>query len=148
MDKVIYRTNENIKTERKSPPLNPLLGNFFVQISLIGISILLFYNVYHSFEITMQKLEISKNAKKEVNELRIRNLRMSLELEDMKSNEYLEVQARDRLNLSGSNEYVFIIDPELLKNSKNIVATYIDETDQKPTEYAYKAWLKFFEEGI
>jgi len=96
----------------------------------------------------MQKLEISKNAKKEVNDLRIRNLKMSLELEEMKSNEYLEVQARDRLDLSGNNEYVFIIDPKLRKNAESIVATYIDESEKMPEEYGYKAWLKFFEEGI
>jgi len=148
MDKVIYKVNRDTNSEEKSIKLNPILENFFVKLCLIGVSFFLFYNIYHSVIITAEKLEISRNAKKEVNNLRMENLKMSMELEEMKSKEYLEVQARNRLDLSASDEYVFIIDPVLLENAEKIIASYIDDSAQKETKPVYEVWMDFFDKGI
>ena len=144
MDKVVYKVNRDTKSEEKSIRVNPILENFFVKLCLIGVSIFLFYNIYHSVTITVQKLEISRNAKKEVNDLRMENLKMSMELEKMKSSEYLEVQARDRLDLSASDEYVFIIDPVLLKDAESVISSYIDDSEEKEARQVYEVWIDFF----
>ncbi|HOV29840.1 MAG TPA: septum formation initiator family protein [Candidatus Dojkabacteria bacterium] len=148
MDKVIYKVNRDTNPEEKSIKLNPILENFFVKLCLVGVSIFLFYNIYHSVTITAQKLEISRNARKEVNDLRMENLKMSMELEEMKSSEYLEIQARDRLDLSASDEYVFIIDPVLLKDAESVISSYINDSEQKETRQVYQVWMDFFEDGI
>jgi len=148
MDKVIYKVNRDTNSEEKSIKLNPILENFFVKLCLVGVSIFLFYNIYHSVTITAQKLEISRNARKEVNDLRMENLKMSMELEEMKSSEYLEIQARDRLDLSASDEYVFIIDPVLLKDAESVISSYINDSEQKETRQVYQVWMDFFEDGI
>ena len=148
MDKVIYKVNRDTNSEEKSIKLNPILENFFVKLCLVGVSIFLFYNIYHSVTITAQKLEISRNARKEVNDLRMENLKMSMELEEMKSSEYLEIQARDRLDLSASDEYVFIIDPVLLKDAESVISSYINDSEQRETRQVYQVWMDFFEDGI
>lgn len=148
MDKVIYKVNRDTNPEEKSIKLNPILENFFVKLCLVGVSIFLFYNIYHSVTITAQKLEISRNARKEVNDLRMENLKMSMELEEMKSSEYLEIQARDRLDLSASDEYVFIIDPVLLKDAESVISSYINDSEQRETRQVYQVWMDFFEDGI
>lgn len=148
MDKVIYKVNRDTNPEEKSIKLNPILENFFVKLCLVGVSIFLFYNIYHSVTITAQKLEISRNARKEVNDLRMENLKMSMELEEMKSSEYLEIQARDRLDLSASDEYVFIIDPVLLKDAESVISSYINDSEQREIRQVYQVWMDFFEDGI
>jgi cell division protein FtsB len=60
-------------------------------------------------------LEILNHAEKEVGDLRLDNLELLTLSEYMKSDEYLETEARNRLNLSGKGETVFVIPDEILK---------------------------------
>lgn len=151
MDRILYKTNEEIKNFRRSEESNtfkPLLENIFVKIGLIAISFFLFYNIYHSIIITSEKLKISKKANEEVSKLRVENLRLGLELENMKSSEFLEVQARDRLNLSSSGEYIFIIDKNLLNSAKESLRVYLGEDDSVSNTSSFEAWRKFFIDGV
>lgn len=151
MDRILYKTNEEIKNFRRSEESNtfkPLLENIFVKIGLIAISFFLFYNIYHSIIITSEKLKISKKANEEVSKLRVENLRLGLELENMKSSEFLEVQARDRLNLSSSGEYIFIIDKNLLNSAKESLRVYLGEDDSVSKTSSFEAWRKFFIDGV
>ena len=123
MGKVIYRDVKELVTEESrgvKKPANVFLSSKLVQIALVGIAIFLFYSVYNSIKITSEKLEISKRAKQEVDELRLKNLELELALESMQTPEYLEVQARDRLNFSGENEYIFVIPESLLEHAKEV----------------------------
>ncbi len=119
-----------------------------MQIALIGIAIFLFYSVYNSIKITSEKLEISKRAKQEVDELRLKNLELELALESMQTPEYLEVQARDRLNFSGENEYIFVIPESLLEHAKEGVNTYLYGNQEKVQDPTYIVWYEFLKYGI
>ena len=83
-----------------------------------------FYSIYNSVIITYQKIEISKHAREEVDKLRLENLKLALSLESMSSQEYIEVQARDRLNFSGSDEYIFVIPDSTLKSAQEQIEVF------------------------
>lgn len=148
MDKVVYRTNDKIKSDVKPVAINPFFTNIFTKISLLIVSVFLLYNVYHSVIITVEKVKISKNAIEEVNSLRITNLELELELESMNSFEYVEVQARNRLNFSGENEYVFVIQEELMSRAKESVQSYLYPSDNSKDVSGYKRWFDFVYDGI
>lgn len=151
MGKIVYRdVKELVQEESRGTkrPANSLLSSKLVQIALIGIAIFLFYSVYNSIKITGEKLEISKRAKQEVDELRLKNLELELALESMQTPEYLEVQARDRLNFSGENEYIFVIPESLLEHAKEGVNTYLYGNQEKVQEPTYIVWYEFLKYGI
>lgn len=151
MGKIVYKTNENIKSSPnivKNKNVTAIWENNLVRIGLLAMSFFFFYNIYRSFTTAYQKLEIERKAREEVAKLRVKNLVLGLELEDMKSNEFLEIQARDRLNLSGSNEYVFIIDQKLLDSAENSVSIYLNEAGGDGSKTTYEAWYRFFVDGV
>lgn len=151
MGKIVYRDVKELVQEESrgtKKPANSLFSNKLVQIALIGIAIFLFYSVYNSIKITGEKLEISKRAKQEVDELRLKNLELELALESMQTPEYLEVQARDRLNFSGENEYIFVIPESLLEHAKEGVNTYLYGNQEKVQEPTYIVWYEFLKYGI
>ncbi|MBP8979416.1 septum formation initiator family protein [Candidatus Dojkabacteria bacterium] len=151
MGKVIYRDVKELVTEESrgvKKPANVFLSSKLVQIALVGIAIFLFYSVYNSIKITSEKLEISKRAKQEVDELRLKNLELELALESMQTPEYLEVQARDRLNFSGENEYIFVIPESLLEHAKEGVNTYLYGNQEKVQDPTYIVWYEFLKYGI
>lgn len=151
MGKVIYRDVKELVTEESrgvKKPANVFLSSKLVQIALVGIAIFLFYSVYNSIKITSEKLEISKRAKQEVDELRLKNLELELALESMQTPEYLEVQARDRLNFSGENEYLFVIPESLLEHAKEGIDTYLYGNQEKVQDPTYIVWYEFLKYGI
>ncbi|HHX99546.1 TPA: hypothetical protein GX533_02635 [Candidatus Dojkabacteria bacterium] len=151
MGKVIYRDVKELVTEESrgvKKPANVFLSSKLVQIALVGIAIFLFYSVYNSIKITSEKLEISKRAKQEVDELRLKNLKLELALESMQTPEYLEVQARDRLNFSGENEYLFVIPESLLEHAKEGIDTYLYGNQEKVQDPTYIVWYEFLKYGI
>ena len=151
MGKIVYRDVKELVQEESrgtKKPANSLFSNKLVQIALIGIAIFLFYSVYNSIKITGEKLEISKRAKQEVDELRLKNLELELALESMQTPEYLEVQARDRLNFSGENEYIFVIPESLLEHAKEGVNTYLYGNQEKVQDPTYIVWYEFLKYGI
>lgn len=151
MGKIVYRdVRELVQEESRGGkrPANTLFSNKLVQIALIGIAIFLFYSVYNSIKITGEKLEISKRAKQEVDELRLKNLELELALESMQTPEYLEVQARDRLNFSGENEYIFVIPESLLEHAKEGVNTYLYGNQEKVQDPTHIVWYEFLKYGI
>ena len=92
--------------------------------------------------------QYSKRTNKEVNELRVKNLELEVTLNDMKSNDYLESQARDRLNYSGENEFVFVIPERTLEKSKKNVDILLHGNNDVPRESTVEIWYKFFKNGI
>ena len=151
MGKITYRDVKELVMEESGvakKPANTLLSSKLVQIALVGIAIFLFYSVYNSIKITSEKLEISKRAQQEVDELRLKNLKLELALASMQTPEYLEVQARDRLNFSGENEYLFVIPESLLEHAKDGVNTYLYGNQEKVQDPTYIVWYEFLKYGI
>jgi hypothetical protein len=104
--------------------------------------------VYNSIEITGQKIEISKKARKEVDELRLENLKLALALESMQTDEYLEVQARDRLNFAGNSEFLFVIPEPILESAEERVDTYLNGSEEVEPVPTYMQWFEFVKAGI
>lgn len=152
MNKVVYRKGREFiqeGNERSRPkPIENLSNNILVKIALIGVSVFLLSNVYRSAIITREKIEISKQAIEQVNELRVENLELALELHSMESKEYLEVQARDRLNLSGNNEYIFVIPESLLEVGKEGINAFLNPPTEEHKSPTYIVWFEFLKNGI
>lgn len=151
MDRVIYKPKKdfiNNEEEKSKNPINSFIGNSFVKIVLIGVSLFLFYSIYNSVVITYQKIEISKHAREEVDKLRLENLKLALSLESMSSQEYIEVQARDRLNFSGSDEYIFVIPDSTLKSAQEQIEVFFSEPKEKTDTPVYEVWIDFLKNGI
>lgn len=148
MDKVIYR-KERPYTERRVDISNSsVVNNTPVKIFFLAISVVLFYNVFHSVRITVQKLEILKSARMEVESLRLENLELALLLDDMQSVEYVEIQARDRLNFGSKNEYVFVIPQDALGNAESVLDNLLSEEDILSSKELYAIWWEFLKDGI
>lgn len=151
MGKITYKDVKELvsaESKTKSRPVNNIFTNKLVQLALVAIAVFLFYSVYNSIKITGEKLEISKRARKEVDDLRLKNLKLELALVSMQSNEYLEEQARDRLNFSGDNEYLFVIPESLLDSAKDRVNTYLYAGQEKEKLPTYVVWYEFLKYGI
>ncbi len=151
MDKVVYRGTRSYTKSSKtleSKPLESVFNNVFVKILLISVSAFLMYSAYRSALITKDKIDISKRAQKEVDDLRVHNLELALELNTMQSEEFLEIQARDRLNFAGNNEYIFVIPESLLSSAKEQVNTFLYGVESEDKRVPYEIWYEFLSEGI
>lgn len=148
MDRVIYRGERKRARRDEVSSVGNLFNSLFAKITLLAISIFLFYNVAHSIKITVQRLDILKRAEMEVDSLRLKNLELDLLLSSMQSKEYLEVQARDRLNFTGEKEYVFVIPDSLLKEKEKDLNRILYGQEEKKEEKGYEVWKDFFFDGV
>lgn len=151
MGKIVYRKGREFVQEgreEKIKPIENLSSNVFLKIGMLALSAFLLYNVYRSAVITQEKTNISKQAKEQVNELRVKNLELELILESMQSKEFLEVQARDRLNFSGNNEYIFVIPESLLEAGKEGVEAFLNPPVKESQEATHVVWFEFLKNGI
>ena len=108
MDRVIYRQPDKRVKQEKEIVIMSLFNSSVAKVVLLGISVFLVYSIFHSVSITVQKVEILNKARVEVEDLRLRNLELASLLERMQTVEYLEVEARDRLNFTGKKDIVFV----------------------------------------
>ncbi len=115
---------------------------------LLALSGVLIYNVVKSIVITSEKLEILNQAEGEVSDLRLNNLELLVLTEYMKSDEYLETEARNRLNLSKKGEISFVIPEEILKKGISDIEDILSEQKTVDGEKGWKAWYLFFSSGI
>lgn len=147
MGNFTYSTRKVGGEDGLSPKFNNLFDSVLAQLSLVLVSIFLLYNIFHSINITVQKLDILKNAQKQVNELRLENLELALLLEKMQDVEYLEVQARDRLNYSGEEEFVFVIPEAVLEGASGDVERLLGEGCSESVDQIV-VWRDFLTKGI
>ncbi|MHC1716635.1 MAG: septum formation initiator family protein [Candidatus Dojkabacteria bacterium] len=148
MDRVIYKKEKLQSDTQTNLVPSSLLNNLPAKIFFIIISAILFYNVFHSVKITVQKLDILKKARIEVESLRFKNLELALLLDDMQTLEYVEIQARDRLNFGSKNEYVFVIPKDALNEAKSSLDTILSERSSTPMKKSYEVWFDFVSNGI
>jgi hypothetical protein len=89
-----------------------------------------------------------QRARREVDELRLKNLELALLIEDIQGLEYLEIQARDRLNFAGEKEFIFVIPDATLAQADDDLDRFLGNNEEKPQEGAYEVWADFFLKGI
>ncbi len=128
----------------------PFLNSLPMKLVLLGISIFILYSVYNSVKITVQKVDIHSQAQREVAELRLQNLYLSLSMKEMSTDRYLEKEARDRLNFGANEEIVFVIPENALEGVADEVAKITGEVDPSPLsgEFTLSKWIEFIERGI
>lgn len=125
-------------------------NHWLFKISALAISIVILYSVFNSIIITVKKVDILKEAEKEVNSLRLENLNLSIGIKDMSTDEYLEKEARDRLNFGGKGEVVFVIPETMIEYAKHEVNDIVNP----PVEPVYESgsnidkWLQFLVLGV
>jgi len=148
MDRFIYREQKDRRSRNSTSSVSSLFNNFVTRIILLTISVFLLYNVGHSVNITVQRLDILKRAQIEVDSLRLKNLELELLLDSMQSKEYLEVQARDRLNFAGEREYVFVIPENLLEGTDSELNRILYGEKEEEEVSVLEVWEEFFLRGI
>jgi cell division protein FtsB len=154
MDRVIYKRNrENSKSNSNGEGLK-IFNNLFFQIGFIVISAILLYSIYKAVNITSVKLDILNRAEREVEELRLANLSLSIEMLDMSTDKYLEKEARNRLNYAGKNEIAFVLPQSSLEYANQQVEKILNKqasksiaTNQTGKE-ALDAWVEFILKGV
>ena len=148
MDRFIYKEEGKRERRKSGSSVSSLFNNFFTKIVLLSISVFLFYNVGHSINITVQRVDILRRAQMEVDSLRLRNLELDLLLSSMQNREYLEVQARDRLNFAGEREYVFVIPDNLFEEKESELNRILYGEVERNERPVYEIWEDFFLRGI
>lgn len=148
MDRVVYRQPDKRVKQEKEIVIMSLFNSPVAKVVLLGISVFLVYNIFHSIGITVQKVDILNKARVEVEDLRLKNLELASLLERMQTVEYLEVEARDRLNFSGKKDIVFVIPESMYPVAKEYVDELFSEKKIEENEYGFEAWKSFLTAGI
>jgi len=146
MGTIVYKKPRIQQSRKKSS--SSIFNNAVTRVLFLGVSIFLLYNVAHSIDITIQKLNILQRARREVDELRLKNLELALLIEDIQGLEYLEIQARDRLNFAGEKEFIFVIPEATLAQADDDLDRFLGNNEEKPQEGGYEVWADFFLKGI
>ena len=83
-----------------------------------------------------------------MDELRLENLELALQIEDIQGLEYLEIQARDKLNFAGEKEYIFVIPDEILAQAGENLDRFLENGQEESQKGGYEVWADFFLNGI
>lgn len=116
-----------------------------MMIALIAVAL---YNIGRSINQTSQKLEVYEQAVKEVDQLRLENLELVLKSEMVRSDSYIETQARDRLKYAREGEVAYVIDPQALDDPaldryiKSFSPGYEEEV-MVASQDNWQVWLDF-----
>ena len=146
MGTIVYKKQGMQQSRKKSS--SSIFNNTVIRVLFLSVSIFLLYNVGRSVNITVQKLNILQRARMEVDELRLKNLELALLIEDIQGLEYLEIQARDRLNFAGEKEYVFVIPDATLAQADENLDRLLGNNQEQPQDGGYEVWVDFFLNGI
>lgn len=151
MEKTIrVRKNREGVSNKENSELPQIFDSIFVKLFLIGVSAFIIWSVYNSVNITFQKLDILKRAEREVEDLRIQNLYLSISMKDMSTDKYLEREARNRLNFGDTGEIVFVIPENVMDQASTDVKKILESKQSnifEPT-FTLNSWLDFLLKGI
>lgn len=144
------RRERGSNTHNESYDLSFLFDSIFVKFLLLGVSVFILMSVYNSVNITIQKLDILKKAEKEVEDLRIQNLYLSINMKEMSTDKYLEKEARNRLNFGDTEEIVFVIPDTVMDQAEIDVTKVLDSDKGEIVRYGstFSSWVEFLMKGI
>ncbi len=83
----------------------------FSKIVIVIIGILLVVNLVRSFQLVTEKSKVIGEGQNRLFEEQARNDKLKRELAKVESREYIEKNAREKLNLGKEGEYVVILPP-------------------------------------
>lgn len=145
MDDVVFKRRVNRAVAKSDSGALKMVVN----LGFLVLSFFLFYNIFRSIQITGAKLEILNRAEKEVDSLRVENIRLILEKDTVQSPDYIETEARNRLNYSKDGEILFIIPDSVLELAKEELEVIISgEKGGVEEKEIWKQWYDFFLFGV
>lgn len=145
MDDVVFKRRVNRAVAKSDSGALKMVVN----LGFLVLSFFLFYNIFRSIQITGAKLEILNRAEKEVDSLRVENIRLILEKDTVQSPDYIETEARNRLNYSKDGEILFIIPDSVLELAKEELEVIISgEKGEVEEKEIWKQWCDFFLFGV
>ena len=144
------RSREEIQKQQKKKDVFKVLGvvAFLTLILLMGIS------VYQHILTMNQKLVILEKIEKEVDQLRVHNLKLIFKKNEAVSYEYIEKEARDKLGYSDEDEILFVIPDKLLESrevEEKLIMAKGEDIDDGYMEGGeiFEQWVEFlFVEGV
>ena len=144
------RVRRERESGKEDSDILPILNSLPVKLFFLITSIFILYSVYNSIKITVQKVGIHRQAEREVEELRLQNLHLSLGMKEMSTDRYLEKEARDRLNFGDNEEIVFVIPPNTLEEAKGEVEKIVKESESYSigSKFTFLEWVEFLNRGI
>lgn len=119
---------------------------------MVSLTAFLFYQAGKSIYLTSLKLIILDNAKTEVGELRLNNLKLILQNNRVLTEDYIQTESRDRLNYSEEGDVLFVIPDDIIDSQE--LETYIESFmpgySDSPQESSktFAVWKDFLIKGI
>ncbi len=145
MDELVFSRRKAKKTRSEGS----VVLKWLVSAAFISLSLFLFYNIFRSIQITAAKLEILNRAEKEVDELRVENIRLIMEKHTVQSPDYVETEARNRLNYSQEGEILFVIPDSVMNSAGEELEGILSESDSADgSKEVWRLWFDFFLLGV
>lgn len=121
-----------------------------LNMAVLGISIFLFYNIGRSVYLAGQKLEILDRAEQEVVSLRLENIDLIMQKNEVTNPEFVEKEVRNRLNYAKENEIQLVIPNGMYKRyeQNEVLGVSTEQSNEASFETQAKLWIEFFAEGI
>lgn len=120
-----------------------------ISFIFIGLSVVLIINSAKSITNAYHRMLLLRQAKTEVGDLRLRNLKLIEEREEILGEEYVEEEARDRLYYVKEGEVIVVLpqtaEEENFENKEEVKG--VEEVrDPKPT--VREEWVEVLKNGI
>ncbi len=151
MDRRINITNrDRVVNSTSGIELSKISNSFVFKLGSLIVSGIIFYSITNSIILTIKKVDFLKKAEREVQELRLENLHLSIGIKDMSTDKYLEKEARDRLNFGGKEEVVFVIPDTTLELAKREVNSLVNPKIEPIYEQGSNIndWINFIISGV
>jgi cell division protein FtsB len=117
-----------------------LKDRIIVVVGLL-IVLVLFFSLLRSYKNLKNSNKEIAGAQKKVDDLANENISLDQRLGEVKSQEYIEKELRDKLGLAKENEIVVVLpDEEVLKK----YAPEIDNAGELPPDPNWKKWARLF----
>lgn len=134
--------SKNRKSQQN--PASSFAVSAVISISFFVLSGVLAINSVKSISMAYKRSELLGQAQGEVDSLRLKNLELMLEKEKIIGSDYVEEQARDRLNYVMEGE-VMIVLPE---TGDILGASESEVEDVEDEEAGWQRWWLLLREGI
>lgn len=137
-----FRESGRVGTIKRRDKQIPKLVRLGLHVVFIVTSIFLLYNVGKSIYQTNLKLQILQQAEREVENLRLENIELVMENDLVIEDEYIEAEARNRLNYGFDGETQLVIPDELLEDQN------LDDQVVADDKSVLQEWVDFLIIGI
>jgi cell division protein FtsB len=113
----------------------------FSKLALIGLALILSLSLARSFARIKSADEKIDEARERVEELKREGEELEIKLEEVKSEEYVEKQLRDKLGLAKEGEIVVVLpDDEIVRK----FAPNLEEEEEALPDPNWRKWIKLF----